>query len=98
MNSAAAVLVLAIMAAAIVAAARIINKRGAGHLPAPVSDEKVNRERRKHPLDGSNKITTEPWGPEGRKTLEDFDWPVPLEEVKARFRSLAAPNDCPQDS
>jgi hypothetical protein len=61
------------MAAAIVAAASIINKRGAGHLPASVSDQNVNRETRKHPLDGSERITTEPWGLEGRKTLEDFD-------------------------
>ncbi|KAH7368455.1 hypothetical protein B0T11DRAFT_326636 [Plectosphaerella cucumerina] len=71
MNSAATVLIIAAMTTAIVAAARIINKRGAGHLPASVSNEKVKTETRKHPFD---------------------------EEVKAQFRSLTAPNDCPQDS
>ncbi|KAH6676908.1 hypothetical protein F5X68DRAFT_235083 [Plectosphaerella plurivora] len=79
MNSTTTALLLAVVAAAIVAAASTINKRGAGDFPASVPDEKVSRETRKHPLSGSKNITTEPWGPEGKQTLEDIDWPVDSE-------------------
>lgn len=96
MNLAAAALLLAVLAAAVVTAARTITKRGAGDLPASVSDEKVCIKNRKHPLAGRKTPTTEPREPERRQTLEDTDWDTPLEDVKARFRSLVTPCDCPE--